>query len=423
MLVEALEQIRTSSPLRRRTYVRIILAALALIVLGKTFRFFEGGFWYGGQATDFSAFHIVAQRIWLGDLDQTYQFSTFLRMQSEASGGVTSFMPWTYPPQFDLLLAPFAFLPGWAAYFLFTTITLVFYLGTLRAIAENNYAQVLILLFPAIAITIGCGQNGFLTGALIGLICISADKRPLLAGLALGAMIIKPHLAIAAGIYLLLNRNWMAIVIAAAVVVASSVLCTIAFGSEIWMAWFGGIKEAATYLEQGRYPLYRMISTYSVLYKLGVPTAAAFWGQLIFSVLAIVAVALGVVRGLSSRFSLGIVATVSVMLSPYAYDYDLPIIGIGLALMLPELTVLASVRERSVMYGLIFLAGVYGLLQSARLSAQHVSGDDLPLYVTPAVAGVALLAFFVIMLRLLLRNANGVTALPLIGTSDSFRGR
>ncbi|GAF95537.1 unnamed protein product, partial [marine sediment metagenome] len=40
--------------------------------------------------------------------------------------------PWTYPPQFDLLLSPFAFLPGWTAYFLFTAVTLVAYLMTLR---------------------------------------------------------------------------------------------------------------------------------------------------------------------------------------------------------------------------------------------------------------------------------------------------
>ena len=50
------------------------------------------------------------------------------------------------------------------------------------------------ILFPAMAITIGCGQNGFLTGALIGLVCLNVERRQLLAGLALGAMVIKPHL-------------------------------------------------------------------------------------------------------------------------------------------------------------------------------------------------------------------------------------
>src|SRR5262249_16962360 len=152
------------------------------------------------------------------------------------SGETINFMPWTYPPQFDLLLAPFAFLPVGVAYLLFTAATLAIYLTTLRSIAGNNFAQVLITLFPAFAITIGSGQNGFLTGALIGLVCLNVDRRQVPAGLALGAMVIKPHLAIAVGVYLLVTRRWVAVATAAAAVLASSLLCTFVFGPQIWTA-------------------------------------------------------------------------------------------------------------------------------------------------------------------------------------------
>ncbi|WP_354096927.1 glycosyltransferase family 87 protein [Bradyrhizobium sp. RT10b] len=109
-------------------------------------------------------------------------------------------MPWTYPPQFDLLVAPFALLPAGVAYLLFVTATLTIYLLTLRAIAGKNFAQIMVVMFPALAITVGCGQNGFLTGALIGLVCLNVERRQVLAGLALDAMVIKPHLALAAGV-------------------------------------------------------------------------------------------------------------------------------------------------------------------------------------------------------------------------------
>ena len=89
-------------------------------------------------------------------------------MQASLWAGLRlGFMPWTYPPQFDLLLAPLAFLPTWAAYALFTGTTLAAYLITLRKLAGEFFPQVLVILFPAVAITIGCGQNGLLTGALI----------------------------------------------------------------------------------------------------------------------------------------------------------------------------------------------------------------------------------------------------------------
>jgi hypothetical protein len=421
MITATLEQIQ-SSPSRRAVYVRVIFAGLAAMVLVKGLRFFEGGLWYGKQTADFSAFHIVAQHVWRGDLDLTYQFTEFAKMQAETSGGSTGFMPWSYPPQFDLLLAPLGLLPGWAAYALFTALTLAAYLMTLRAIAGNNLAQVLVITFPAIALTIACGQNGFLTGALIGLVCLNVERRhvtgQVLSGLALGAMIMKPHLAIAAGVYMLLTRRWTAVVTAAAVVVTSALASTLAFGPRIWIAWLGAIKESAGYLEQGRYPLFRMISAYSSLYKAGLAPSVAFWAQVGVACLALGTVAFAVMRGPSQRFALGVTAIASVMISPYAYDYDLPIIGIGLALLLPDLLTLASERERDVLYGLMLLANSYGLLQSARLAAEHATEEDLQRYFTPAVGGVMLVAVLAMLLRLLLRGARLRAAMSRGGPSD-----
>jgi hypothetical protein len=56
------------------------------------------------------------------------------------------------------------------------------------------------------------------------------------------------------------------------------------------------------------------------------------------------------------------------------------------------------------MYGLIMLAGAYGLLQSTTLAA---SFDER---FKPAVAGVALIALLAMLLRTLWRNAQPVAA-------------
>lgn len=411
MLAETLEQVQFS-PSKRTTYVRFVLAALAAIVVFKTFWFERWGGWAARELADFDAFHIVAQRVWRGDLDQVYHFEALLKMQMEAAGGMTGFMPWTYPPQYALLLAPFAFLPVGIGYLLFTTATLALYLLTLRAISGANFALALVILFPALAITIGCGQNGFLTGALIALVCLNVERRQWLAGLALGAMVIKPHLAIAVGVYLLATRRWVALGTAAVVVVTSSLLCTLLFGWQIWIAWLGAIRESASFLEQGFYPLFRMISAYAALYKAGLPASAAFWGQIVVGGLALLAVLVSAARGLSSKFALGITVMVSVMISPYAYDYDLPILGIGLALALPDLAGMASPRERDVTYGLILIAGAYGLLQSARLAVQFGQKADPSQHFAPALGGFALMTLLVLLLRLLWRGTQPAPVLP-----------
>lgn len=409
MLAETLEAVQ-SSPSRRTAYVRFVLVALAAITLFKTFWFARWGGWTDRELADFDAFHIVALHVWRGDLVQVYHFESLLKMQMEAAGGATGFMPWTYPPQYDLLVAPFAFLPLGVGYLLFTAGTLALYLVTLRAMAGRNFAQVLVILFPALAITIGCGQNGFLTGALIGLVCLNVERRQWLAGLALGAMVIKPHLAIAVGLYLLATRRWIVLGTAAAVVLASSLLCTLLFGWQIWTAWLGAIRESAIFLEQGFYPLFRMISAYAALYKAGLPASVAVWGQAAVAGVALLAVLLGAARNVSPQFALGVSVMVSVMISPYAYDYDLPMLGIGLALILPDLTKLTRPRERSAIYSLILLAGAYGLLQSGRLAVQFGQKVDPDQHFAPAIGGFALMALLVLLLPLLLRGARPAPA-------------
>ena len=193
-----LEQIQ-ASPRKRTIYVCVILTLLATILVIKTFRFIEGGFWYGSQTVDFAAFHIVAQRIWLGDLDLTYQFSSFLKMQLRG-GRRPGSTPCPGPTRrnstcfshrsHSCRAGPLFCLHG----------------GHARSLSDGASCR--------------CGKR-FCAGArrrlpgdrdrdslrperlarreaLIGLICINAERRPVLAGLALGVMVIKPHSAIAA---------------------------------------------------------------------------------------------------------------------------------------------------------------------------------------------------------------------------------
>lgn len=408
VLAESLEHVRLF-PAKRMVYARLVLAAMAAIIVAKSFWFGRWGGWASRELADFDAFHIVAQRVWIGDLEQVYHFETLLKMQAAVAGAAPSFMPWTYPPQYGLLIAPFAFLPVGVGYLLFTASTLAFYIATLRALARDHFAHVLVVLFPALSVTIGCGQNGFLTAGLIGLICLNIERRPLLAGIALGVMVIKPHLVIAVSVCLLAMRSWVALAAAAAVVLASSLVCTILFGWQIWTAWFGAIRESTSYLEQGLYPLFRMISAYAALSTTGFSPKVAFWGQVVVAALALLAVMLTVflvaTRGFSQRFLLGTATIVSAMISPYAYDYDLSMLGVGLALLLPELGKVASPTERSAIYALILLAGGYGLLQSARLAMEFGQRVDLNEHFAPAIGGFAMMTVLALLLKMLWRAA------------------
>ncbi|MGO9475192.1 MAG: glycosyltransferase family 87 protein [Rhodomicrobium sp.] len=400
-------ELTQASASKRAKYNRLILSTLAVIVLATAAKLSGAGLGKLPRGlVDFDDFFIAGQLVWHGEIEKAYRFATLAETQRSLSG-VESFIPWTYPPQFDLMVAPLALLPLGVAYFIFTGATLAAYLATLRRIAAERYLSVLIVLFPAIAVTIACGQNGFLTGALIGLTCLLLLSRRSLAGLPLGLMVIKPHLAVAFAVYTAVNRRWGAVFAAAATVAVTSALATVLLGAGVWTAFLGGVHEARVFLEHGFYPLHRMVSPYAVFRTLGFSALAAISIQIAVALFALALVCIASFR-FSPRQALGVTAIASLLISPYAYDYDLPIVGIGLAMLLPDFIRLASERERLAMYGLSFVASSWGLAQ-ATIWSDAAAGDVMPL----SMAGLALVAIAGLTWRILSRDAKASEAMPL----------
>jgi hypothetical protein len=209
--------------------------------------------------------------------------------------------------------------------------------------------------------------------------------------------------------YLMLTRRWMVLATAAIIVPASSLLCTVPFGTEIWTAFLGAISDQAAYLAHGDLPLYRMISFYAALHSLGAATSLAFAGQIIVAGLALLSIVLAVARKAHPRTALGFAALASVMVSPYAYDYDVPIAGIGLALLLPDILKTASAREQGAIYGFIFAAGSYGMLLAAGLRLFYDQRATAGPPLIPSLGGLAMAALLALVL---LRLRHGLRLWP-----------
>ena len=414
MFARTLEGIQTAAP-RRVAYTCGVFAFLAFAFAVKTMWFSRLGMWHDRNLVDFDVFHIVAQKVWAGGVEGAYHFTKFLEMQREASGGQDSFMPWTYPPQFALLVAPLGLIPVSVAYFLFVVATFAFYIAVLRAVARDNFTLLLIMLFPAMEITMACGQNGFLTAGLIGLVCLFFEERPMVAGLALGLMVIKPHLAIAFATYAIAKRSWIVVATAAAVVLTSSAICTAVFGTHIWLDLLDSVRDSSAFLEKGYYPLFRMVSAYAALRSAGISAWVAFLGQGMVALMALGLVVLSVYRGMSSRTSLGLTAALSVCISPYAYDYDFLICGIGLAMLLPALQTSTSERERTIIYAAPMLVGGYGGFRSSLLATSY---DEL--YVRVFSGGALALAVLIALIVLVLLRAPQHQTAPSLSVDDSF---
>jgi hypothetical protein len=393
---------------KRAFHQKIVLIALAVVIALSAIQFFGlGAKTKPRELVDFDAYYIAGQLARQGEIEKAYHFRSMAEVQSSVAGS-QAFLPWTYPPPFDLIVALLAFFSCGLAYSLFISGSLAAYFLTLRLIASESYVPILIITFPALIINIRCGQNGFVTGALIGLTCLYLRKGSALAGVPLGLMIIKPHLAIALAIYTIANRRWTTAAIALATASVSALAATVILGTGVWAAFFHGVKEASIFLERGFFPLFRMVSFYSVVRSFGLPASWAMIGQLIVASTALVLVVIASYR-FSVQQALGLTAITSLLVSPYAYDYDLPIMGVGLALLLPDIVRFGSAFERGSLYALCFFACSFGLAVTFVFGSQlsiKAPGEDMPV----SLAGLALLAVFGLSWRLVQRSHESSAA-------------
>jgi|TARA_R100001440_G_scaffold11088_8_gene19906 hypothetical protein len=351
---------------------------------------------------DFDIFHLVSLMIAEGNLPAAYAEESFLPRQAEVPGFQGRTMFWSYPPFFNVVIAPLSLLPIAPSYIVFMTVSLAFYAWVIRALAGPAFHTILVLFLPLVLLIIRSGQNSFLTGGLIGLTCLLVLRNSRWSGVPLGLMAIKPHLALGVGFWALLDRRWGMAVQSFAVIGLFGGLATLVFGPEVWAAALGGVAETAEALRNGRFPLFRMTSLYAFALSFGADPAIAM-GVHVASVL----VALGAFVRLSCaklppRALMGGGVVVSTLISPYNYDYDLAMLAAAACLLSDTVLQHARKSERYALGAVILLIGSYGAALSAVVPI--ITGDVTTRPIS--IMGPALFAGAAVLFRVLWRSRD-----------------
>lgn len=119
------------------------------------------------RITDFDIFLIVGTMARAGEIAAAYHYPSLLEVQYGLTGS-QDFMPWAYPPPFNLVVEAMASLPRGVAYGLFTGLTLLAWYNTVKALAGQQTGWVMLMMFPALLTLTFCGQNGYLTATIMG---------------------------------------------------------------------------------------------------------------------------------------------------------------------------------------------------------------------------------------------------------------
>jgi len=313
---------------------------------------------------DYNVFRLAGGLALEGRLAEAYDAASFFRIQAEDPSAIAR-MPWTYPPHYNLFVTALTPFPVWTGYLIFVTGTLALWVLALARLDRENTVAVLVLTLPAAIVCIRAGQNGFLTGALIGLFAIWHLSRSPKAGIPLGLMAMKPHLALGVAAMTLLGRDWRVVGIAASLTLAAIVAPTIAFGPEVWSHFRLAVDQAATFMEAGIYPLSRMTSIYAFARSLGLSADLSMYLHIAGALLALALIVQVTLTRWQPRRMLAVAIMGGLMFSPYNYDYDLTIAAVGLILAAPDLAALAGRVRRLVLFVACYVATGWGMVLAA----------------------------------------------------------
>ena len=333
----ALSQADWLTAKRARAWGWLLLGVTAAITVGwiATAR---GGLDLAGKAlgTDFTCFWSASKLALAGAPASAYDLTAQHAQQAAIFGRDVGSTAFFYPPIFLLICLPLAALPYLASLAAWLAATGVLYWRMARAWLGEAFGAMPILAFPAVLSNIGHGQNGFLSAALFGGGALWLERRPILAGLCLGALAYKPHLGIMIPIALAIAGRWKTFAAAGAMVIALAAASYGVLGLQTWRAFLAHSGETRLALEQGLVGDAKMQSAFAAVRLWGGAVGLAYGAQ----AAVCVAAAGGLVwlhrRAPHSGAEGPAMIVAALLASPFLLDYDLIILAAPLAWMLHE---------------------------------------------------------------------------------------
>jgi hypothetical protein len=311
-----------------------VLAVTGLIAAG----FYHDGLDASGRplGTDFISFWSASRLLLQGHPEAAYDHGSLFAMEQSIGGRDTPLYTWLYPPVALLFVAPLATLPYLSALYVWIGITLVGYLTALWRLLPDRRALVPMLAFAPVWINAGHGQNGFLSGALMGWGLLLLRGHPWFAGLLMGALCYKPQLALLIPVALASARLWQALATAAITAFGLVLLSYGILGSEVWTAFIAKSDYARQMLEEGLVPWQKMTSAFAAIRSVGGSIALAWVIQGFTGLIAAWAVWQVWRRHTPRRVKAAVLATGTLLAAPLSLDYDATLFGIAIAALTAE---------------------------------------------------------------------------------------
>ena len=280
--------------------------------------------------------------------------------------------PFPYPPVAILLFRPLAWLPYGSAYLVWTLGTLGLFVWAVVATCSRLAITVVgVVVAPVSTSCIASGQTGFLTAALLVAGVRLAERRPVLGGVLIGLLAYKPQMAMLVPIAFAAAGYWRAVAAAGVTVVVLAGVATAAYGTGVWADWVAMLPGYLDAFDRDPSRMNFKPTVMANLQLLGVGLQAA---KAIQGLVAVVVACLvwRCFRRLAGRLAVAALLVGTVLATPHALIYDLPIVVAAMALVIQE-RVVFSLGDIVI----LVLAFTFPVLMMVRMAALPVSAVPL----------------------------------------------
>lgn len=304
----------------------------------------------------FTAGHLAADR----SLSIVYDVEAYQKYQLALFDGRVLRHNYSYTPVSFLYAWFFALTPYVLAYILWIGLTgAAFVIAARPYLRDAGLPTWLAVVTPAALLNVWAGHYGFLFGALWLGAWTQLDKRPRLAGVLVGLLIVKPHLAILMPLLLAARGAWRAFFYAGLTVVVLIAMSGLTFG---WRLWADYVTDTlflqVAMVERTEDVFLRIMPTAYPALRLAELAPPAAW--LLQGVCAACAIG-ALLRWMPQdprRAGLA-AATATFLVLPYAFNYDMTIIGIAAVILLHRAPDDAPVQRLAAALALILPAVVF----------------------------------------------------------------
>lgn len=288
----------------------------------------------GTLMMDYLSFWLAGTQVWEGTPERVYDTLAFAALQEQLSDSDT-FFGFFYPPTFQLLQSAFAWLPYKAAFAAFVAATTGLLLMACRLITGKWLLAACLILVPACANNAFHGQNAALTAALYGFFLVGLERqKPILAGIALGLLTIKPQLGILAPVALIACLNWRTFVSASVTALVFAGLSAAVLGGGVWLAFWQQAPVATAVMETGSVEWEKMISVYGSARLFGVGHGTAIALQSVVGLGALWGVWTAWRRTGAMAVRASVLLGGTLLVTPFAMAYDLTLLVVPCAFLI-----------------------------------------------------------------------------------------